>query len=81
MLAEGNLLWFNGTKLQISFAAPGDVPVPNTLFPYHRVGSAFGVNATQSYIYHQLTESTFAEEIWVDNGFWLPSTNISIKTS
>ena len=80
VLAAGDLLWFNQTTLQLDFANPGAVPSPEAPFPYRRLASAFRTNATQSYVYHQLNESTFVEDVWVESGFWLPSTNISVKT-
>lgn len=40
VLAGGALLWFNQTRLQMEFADPGEVPLPNTPFPYRRIASA-----------------------------------------
>lgn len=56
--------------------------MPSVAFPYHRIGTAFLVNGTNSYVYHQVDDLTLAQEQWDEDApFWLPSVNISIDTA
>ena len=81
-LAGGHILWFNQSTLQtddlstVGRAAPN----PPTTFPYQRFGTAFVVNGTNSYVYHQINESTLAQEQWDEGPIWLPSVDIPIDT-
>ena len=75
-LAGGELLWFNQTTL-LNLCDPS-FPVPQVAFTY---GTTYIVNGTDSYLYHQIDDSTLAEEHWDNSPFWLPSRNISINTT
>lgn len=58
-----------------------ELPLPEASFPYTRMASTFAKNSTSSYLYHQITDTTFAEELWDGtSGFWI-SNNITIDTA
>ena len=81
-LAGGKVLWFNQSTLQSDNLGEGN-PAPPVLparFPYQRLGTADVVNGTDSYVYHQINESTIAQEYWDGGSLWLPSVNITIET-
>ena len=68
-----SLLWFNQSNIQNSFDIELDsteTPVPDTSFPFRRLGAAVNSNGVESYNYHQMNESTIAEEIWDEAEFW-----------
>ena len=68
------MAWFNKTSLVMNGA-----PLPTSSFPYKHLAGTSKVNTTESYIYHQLNETTIAEEYW-DGGrsdFWI-TRNITI---
>lgn len=78
MLAGGETLGFNGTDL-MRIGYSDNITASKTPFAYQRIGSTFAANTTESYIYHQVNGSTFVEEVWDQNGFWLPGTNVTIQ--
>ena len=82
-LGDGEVLWFNGSTPTILDSSDNfDLPVPNVTFPYRHFGSTYGVNATQTYVYHQVNDSTIAEEVWEkQSSLWQRSKNISIEVS
>ena len=75
-------MWFNESTLQIdAWNNPVNmptIPVPNFVFPFQRICAAFVANSTSSYVYHQVNESTMAQEQW-DEDLWQPSVSISIN--
>ena len=81
-LAGGQALWFNQSTLQTDSrpSAGGAAPIPHTAFPYQQFDTAFVVNGTNSYVYHQINETTIAQEHWDAGPSWLPSVNITIDT-
>ena len=81
-LEHGSLGWFNQSTLHFSKFTPWEMPSPNTGFPYNRLAITSMMDvATESYLYHQLSDTTFAEEIWdYATGNWT-SNNITIDAS
>ena len=58
---------------------PIHLPVPDAGSPYLRLGSTYRVNTIQTYVYHQVNDSTIAEEVWEEeSSVWQTSKNISI---
>ena len=80
-LAGGQLLWHNQSTLQgdsLDLEKPA-APVPPARFPYQRLGTADVVGGNDSYVYHQINESTIAQEYWDGGPLWL-SSGIPIQT-
>ena len=78
-------LWVNGSTLSIFPVSSGNGPTAEknigSPFPFKRLASITAVNSTNFYLYHQINETTFAEDFWeTDVGEWTASVNVSIKT-
>ncbi|KAL8674522.1 MAG: hypothetical protein Q9224_007496 [Gallowayella concinna] len=73
-------LWFNHSTSRLY--TQYEVPIPNTQSSFYRFAGTHASNFTNTYIYHQLSDSVIAEELWDngDSGFWI-SSNITIDTS
>lgn len=72
-------IWFNQSTLL--FVDERSLLSPSADFPFPRVASTFAKNATYNYLYHQISDSILAEEVWDGtSGFWI-SKNITIGTS
>lgn len=69
-----NVVFLNQTRLM---TYGGELLTPDSTFPYHRLASTIGkINATSSYLYHQLDASINVEDAWdgrVDTLFTSPS--------
>ncbi|KAL8899409.1 MAG: hypothetical protein Q9207_006215 [Kuettlingeria erythrocarpa] len=75
--------WFNQSKLQIDASQAGP-PIPKTPFPFLRIAATYsnstGLNGI-AYLYHQLSDTILAEEVWDStSGFWITN-NITIETT
>ena len=70
-------IWFNDSQLQTVYE-----PSPSSKLPFHRFTTTFAENATNTYLYHQLSDSVLAEELWDGgtSGFWI-SSNVTIETT
>lgn len=56
------------------------LPPPQNRIPYNHIASTDSVNSTSIYVYYQLNDATFVENLWDDtSGFWVPK-NITITT-
>lgn len=64
----------------------GSTPFPllkipsNYSIPYRRIASTFIPGLNQSFIYHQLTDSTLAEESWDTSAKNWVTRNITVET-
>ncbi|KAL8922842.1 MAG: hypothetical protein Q9208_004967 [Pyrenodesmia sp. 3 TL-2023] len=78
---DNHVLWFNGSTLQGDPNMPS-VGAPSTPFPFQRLASTYATNFTKTYLYHQLDDSTIAEEFWDDakSTVWF-SNNITIEVA
>ena len=73
--------WVNGTKLAHAInleLAPAPADGPSSPFPYKRLGGASPFNATFFYIYHQMNDTTFAEDHWDETTEVWTSNNVTI---
>lgn len=53
---------------------------PKNSFPFKRLASSNQENSTTVYLYHQLDEVTFAEEVYDSSrGLWTTAKNITIE--
>ena len=79
-------LWFNQTKLKYGLISSNDTEnsdqlLPDSQFPFRRLGLASNWSVSGAYVYHQMNDSIIAEEFWNESeNFWQPSKNISIET-
>ncbi|KAL8915805.1 MAG: hypothetical protein Q9208_008833 [Pyrenodesmia sp. 3 TL-2023] len=86
LLSPGQPLYFDQSTMRVSATHHGKkyrakLPLPNTPFPFNRLASTFARNGTNSYLYHQISDSIISEDLWDDtSGFWITS-NITIETS
>lgn len=76
-------IWVNGTEPQIlSYNEPVPYFAPHVSFPFKRLASAVSNELTENYLYHQINETTLAEETYVVTlNYWLPSNYITIANS
>lgn len=76
-------IWINGTDPEIlTYYEPGPYVAPHVSFPFKRLASAVSNELTESYLFHQINETTLAEEIYVVTlNYWLPSNYITIANS
>lgn len=82
MLGTGQILWFQGSALRMEKSIMlNSYPIPKSSFPFHRLASTPAENATFSYLYHQLSDSVFAEDLWDDTSQLWISKNFTIETS
>ena len=86
------VIWINGTKPAVilnnnddnnTHASLSDFqPVPDAAFPFKRLASLVSSDKNTAYLYHQINETTFAEEqydlLLTD---WNPSTYITVPNS
>ena len=74
------ILWVNRTELQLSNWVFATSTLPSSLFPYSRMTTINPINSSVLYLYHQVNDTTFAEDTWdISTGGWA-SSNISIPT-
>ncbi len=56
-------IWINGTEpITFTFGEPRPYTAPYFPFPFTRLASAASLDRTESYLYHQIDETRFAEE-------------------
>ncbi|KAL8786833.1 MAG: hypothetical protein Q9213_002570 [Squamulea squamosa] len=85
-LAQGHVLFLNQSKLDrgagpLVFGAGVDLPLSSPRFPFEHLASTFANDSNSTYVYHQLSDTILAEELWDGtSGFWI-SNNITIQTS
>lgn len=79
--------WVNKTRLEMQslfWSLPTSVGPnfgPETEFPYTRLAVTVPFNASAYYLYHQLNQTTIAEDRWSpDSGVWV-SNLITVPTS
>ena len=76
-------LWVNGTTLSSSFDNDQNLlnNPPTSPFPYARLATTTPDNGEAFYLYHQINESVFAEDVWDRSlGSW-SSSAINIATT
>ncbi|KAL8671110.1 MAG: hypothetical protein Q9168_004379 [Polycauliona sp. 1 TL-2023] len=83
-LAGGSVLLLNQSELDISLGTSNvhaQVTLPIDRLPFDHIASSFATGSNKSYVYYQLDDSTFVEDLWDGtSGFWIP-TNVSIDTA
>lgn len=69
-------VWYNQSQVESSHVAP------SSDFPFPHFASTFANSSNNTYLYHQLSDSIIAEELWDGDtsGFWI-SKNITIETT
>ncbi|KAL8925826.1 MAG: hypothetical protein Q9208_003323 [Pyrenodesmia sp. 3 TL-2023] len=85
---DGDLAWRAGLPDQprlnretLETDAGFEIPLPKSSFPYQRLAGTYAENFTVSYLYHQLSDSVFAEDLWDDKSkVWISKT-FTIDTS
>lgn len=71
-------IWINGTQ---PVAGP-DSPTPVTPFPFARLASVYPADGSSTFLYHQINDTTFAEEHWDSSSeAWLTPDYITIPDS
>ena len=71
-------IWINGTQ---PVAGP-DNPTPVTPFPFARLASVNPADESSTFLYHQINDTTFAEEHWDSSSeAWLTPDYITITDS
>lgn len=71
-------IWINGTQP----VANADGPTPVTPFPFARLASAYPADDGSTFLYHQINDTTFAEEHWDSSSeAWLTPDYITIPDS
>ena len=71
-------IWINGTQ---PVAGP-DSATPVTPFPFARLASAYPADGSSTFLYHQINDTTFAEEHWdSSSAAWLTPDFITIPDS
>lgn len=82
-LAQGGALFLSHSTSQHGFdpiAYGGTTQSPTSQFPFNRLTSTYATNSNSTYLYHQLSDTILAEELWDGtSGFWI-SSNITIDT-
>ncbi|KAL8908882.1 MAG: hypothetical protein Q9171_005279 [Xanthocarpia ochracea] len=80
-LSDGGAAWFNAsTPIFVDHNAI-TLPSPKSSFPFHRLASTFAKFEIETYVYHQLNGSTFAEDLWDGaSGAWI-SSNFTVDTA
>ncbi|KAL8688499.1 MAG: hypothetical protein Q9218_005607 [Villophora microphyllina] len=82
-LMQGGALFLNQSVPQYGFGFPpkGELPLPTVQFPFEHLASTYAKSSSSTFIYHQLSDTVLAEELWDDtSGFWI-SNNITIDTA
>ena len=72
--SELSLIWINGTQ---PVSSPDNTP--DSSFPFKRLASAYSPDRLSTFLYHQINDTTFAEEHWDSSSMaWLPPDYITI---
>ena len=82
--ANGNFMWINGTQPVNTLNPVGGsrLPVPNSSFPFTRLASTRSADPSTTFLYHQISDTTLAEEQWDQSeGSWLPTVYITVSDS
>ena len=78
MLNRFSFIWINGTQPAMS---PG-YPPPDNPFPFTRLASVSSADGSSIFLYHQINDTTFAEEHWDPwSKAWLAPDYITIPDS
>ena len=56
-----DVIWINQSKAQVGFET---ITAPKNTFPFTRLASATTSDNRTTYLYHQMNETTFAEEFF-----------------
>ena len=73
---EQDVIWINKSKPILGF---NFVNVPKNTFPFARLASATTLDNQTTYLYHQMNETTFAEESFERSvGGWSEPTYINV---
>ena len=77
LLDSINYIWINGTQPVTFGVAP-----PKISFPFTRLASANSADQKTSFLYHQINQTTLAEEQWdISEQMWLPTQYITVSES
>ena len=78
-LAGGGFLSVNNTILEaFSLANP---PFPVAKIPYTHIAGTYATNSSNSYVYYQISNTTFVENLWdYTSRRWVPK-NITLDTA
>lgn len=81
--AEAHCIWINGTQpVLITFSGNGIPMLPSNKFPFTRLASLTSSDGLTTYLYHQMNDTTFAEEEWDDTvQAWSRTDYISLSDS
>lgn len=75
MFSGISYIWIDGTQ-PVSGTYE---PPPNNSFPFSRLASAYSADQLSTFLYHQMNDTTFAEEHWdSSSGAWLAPEYITI---
>ncbi len=78
-LAKEGFLSVNNTTLE-AFTFD-KTPFPVAKIPYNHIAGTYPTNSSNSYVYYQLNNTTFVENLWDDtSGRWVPK-NITVDTA
>ena len=71
-------MWINGT--QPALFPSSSAELPDSAFPFTRLASVTSDDQKSTFLYHQMTGTTFAEEQWDDSlGAWTPTVNFTVS--
>ena len=76
-------IWINGTQpVLIQMEYTQTATVPHNEFPFTRLASVTLTDGSATYLYHQMSGTTFAEEQWDDTlQAWLSPEYITVSDS
>lgn len=78
MLGNIGIIWINGTQPVMG----QDYPPPDNSFPFTRLASVSSADGSSTFLYHQINDTTFAEEHWDPSSrAWLAPDYITIPDS
>ena len=80
--SSGYAIWINGTQPALVKFSSGIPPLPSNEFPFKRLASVSSADQSATFLYHQMNDTTFAEEQWDDvMQAWLPTEYIIVSDS
>ena len=77
-------MWINGTQPMFYFDdwVSDGATLPDNVFPFKRLASVTVADKSTTFLYHQMNETTIAEEQWDESlSLWLPSVYITVSDS
>ena len=78
-LARSGFLSVSNTTLEAF--TPLNPPLPVAKIPYNHIAGTYATNSSNSYVYYQISNTTFVEYLWDDtSGVWVPK-NITVDTA